>query len=916
MLGGVCGAVSSATGIDATWVRIGFVLLAIGSGIMVLVYAAAWLLIPMEGETSNIYARAINDRRGIRLIAAVLIPLLIALSVITSILHVGFVGFIGWPTFLAIGVFVLIWRNANESEKAFIDQDVVPLLGVDTHGEGRRRLMARVALGVLVGAGGIVLLVDGHTTAAALRPVGGAALVIAASVIIFGPWWLSLVRDLIAERQARALAEERAQMAAHVHDSVLQTLALIQRVRRRPAGTWCAWPAPRSASCGPGCSRAGRRGAIGEDATMLGEGVGLLQRQVEADHGITVQVVMVGDCALDDGLRALLDAAREATVNAAKWSGADQVSVYAEVEADSGHALRAGPGSGLRPRGGSRGPPGHRPVHPGPDEPVRGRGRHPLGTGGGGRGPALHAPSGAGPVTAGAAGPPHRADPGRPPRIFLVEDHAVFRAGVRAELGEAVEVIGEADEAGAAVELINERLPEVVLLDVHLPGGGGHAVLRGVLPHHPEVQFLALSVSDAPEDVIEVIRAGARGYVTKTISGPELLQAVYRVAAGDAVFSPRLAGFVLDAFAAGWRARHRPRPRARPAVATRARGPAPDRPGLHLQGGRPRPEHLGQDGRIARLVGAAQAAALDSPRTDQVGHGQALGLDKGVMREDLADEHRDAALLAQVAGRALMELRADPPALRDIGAAGDRMSHQLLVRELARLYPGDDVRSEEGLEHVAGEGRLWIVDPLDGTREFRQAGRTDWAVHVAMALGGVAVVGAVALPALDLVLSTGEPPVLPPASPGERPRVVVSRSRPPDVAYDVTERTGWRHGPDGFGRRQDRRRDPRGGRRVRARRRPVRVGLVRPGGGGDGKRSACQPARRGAAALRRARRLAARSGRVPPGVCGRGAGGDHPAAPSVLVGPRRSAEAGAVGRVLPTPGIDRTPPHGEAGFCR
>jgi DNA-binding NarL/FixJ family response regulator len=127
----------------------------------------------------------------------------------------------------------------------------------------------------------------------------------------------------------------------------------------------------------------------------------------------------------------------------------------------------------------------------------------------------------------------------------------VFRAGVKAELGDAVEVVGEADEADAAIELIGERQPDVVLLDVHLPGGGGLAVLRGVLPHHPEVQFLALSVSDAPEDVIDVIRAGARGYITKTISGPELLQAVYRVAAGDAVFSPRLAGFVLDAFAHG-----------------------------------------------------------------------------------------------------------------------------------------------------------------------------------------------------------------------------------------------------------------------------------------------------------------------------------------------------------------------------
>jgi DNA-binding NarL/FixJ family response regulator len=143
--------------------------------------------------------------------------------------------------------------------------------------------------------------------------------------------------------------------------------------------------------------------------------------------------------------------------------------------------------------------------------------------------------------------------PGRPrrPRLFLVEDHAVFRAGVRAELGEAVDVVGEADEVVAAVELINERVPDVVLLDVHLPGGGGRAVLEGVLPHHPEVQFLALSVSDAPEDVIAVIRAGARGYITKTISGDELLQAVYRVGAGDAVFSPRLAGFVLDAFSAG-----------------------------------------------------------------------------------------------------------------------------------------------------------------------------------------------------------------------------------------------------------------------------------------------------------------------------------------------------------------------------
>src|ERR1035438_2499973 len=145
--------------------------------------------------------------------------------------------------------------------------------------------------------------------------------------------------------------------------------------------------------------------------------------------------------------------------------------------------------------------------------------------------------------------PPAAMNAAGTPRVFLVDDHHLFRAGVRSELGDAVEVVGEADEVPAAIELIAERLPDVVLLDVHMPGGGGKAVIEAIKPIHPSVKFLALSVSDAPEDVIAVIRAGARGYVTKTISGPELIDAVLRVAGGDAVFSPRLAGFVLDAFA-------------------------------------------------------------------------------------------------------------------------------------------------------------------------------------------------------------------------------------------------------------------------------------------------------------------------------------------------------------------------------
>jgi DNA-binding NarL/FixJ family response regulator len=136
-------------------------------------------------------------------------------------------------------------------------------------------------------------------------------------------------------------------------------------------------------------------------------------------------------------------------------------------------------------------------------------------------------------------------------RVVLVDDHGLFRAGVRSELDATVEIVGEAATVADAVPVIRDLDPDVVLLDVHLPDGGGHAVIAQVAPERPGVKFLALSVSDAAEDVIDVIRAGARGYVTKTISGEELTAAIHRIADGDAVFSPRLAGFVLDAFKGG-----------------------------------------------------------------------------------------------------------------------------------------------------------------------------------------------------------------------------------------------------------------------------------------------------------------------------------------------------------------------------
>ena len=133
--------------------------------------------------------------------------------------------------------------------------------------------------------------------------------------------------------------------------------------------------------------------------------------------------------------------------------------------------------------------------------------------------------------------------------VVIVDDHEIFRSGVRAELEAQLEVRGEAGDVSSAVRLITAQRPDVVLLDVHMPGGGGVEVIRQVALVNPAQRFLALSVSDAAEDVIAVIRAGARGYVTKMISGPDLIDAVRSVEAGDAVFSPRLAGFVLDAFA-------------------------------------------------------------------------------------------------------------------------------------------------------------------------------------------------------------------------------------------------------------------------------------------------------------------------------------------------------------------------------
>jgi len=330
LLGGVAAGVSVRTGVDVTVVRTVFVIAALVGGFGVAAYFVAWLLVPATGETSSIGTRALGDRTGITL-AAGLASLLIALFVLVSLAGAGWLGSVAWAFVISVVGAVLISRNAPPEEQATLRRLADPFIGFT--GDTRR---SRVALRALIGAvlllAGVITLLVGHTSAALLRPLAGVILVIAAMVVVLGPWWLRVGRDLVAERQARIRAEERADMASRVHDSVLQTLALIQRRATDPHQViQLARAQERELRSWLFDGRA--PGSMTADTTFA-SGVRLIQSEVEAQHGVTVEVVTVGDCAVDADPQALLAAAREATVNAAKWSGAQVISLYAEVEPD------------------------------------------------------------------------------------------------------------------------------------------------------------------------------------------------------------------------------------------------------------------------------------------------------------------------------------------------------------------------------------------------------------------------------------------------------------------------------------------------------------------------------------------------------------------------------------------------------
>jgi signal transduction histidine kinase/phage shock protein PspC (stress-responsive transcriptional regulator) len=330
LIGGVAAAIANRIGRDVTTVRIILVVGAVLSGgFVAAVYVVAWLLIPMDGEPHGVAGKAMTDRRGIALVLGFW-SALIVVRVLAAAFKAGWLGSLIFPLAIVGAGLILIWRNAAEDEQAMIRRQAQPLLGL-TNRSRRAGLILRLTVAVILLAGGIGALQSAHENIALLQPLAGVALLISAIVVLLGPWWLRIARDLVVERQARVRAEERADIASRVHDSVLQTLALIQRRADQPQQV-VALARAQERELRSWLFDGRPPGSIDEAATTLAGGVRLIQQEVEAQHGIAVEAVMVGDCPLDDDLAALLAAAKEATVNAAKWSGASVISIFAEVE--------------------------------------------------------------------------------------------------------------------------------------------------------------------------------------------------------------------------------------------------------------------------------------------------------------------------------------------------------------------------------------------------------------------------------------------------------------------------------------------------------------------------------------------------------------------------------------------------------
>jgi signal transduction histidine kinase len=338
--GGVASGLAAWKGYNVTTVRIVFVLIAVVStGTGVALYAGAWLFLPAADEDTSIATRARNDSKGIAL-AVGLAVLLVMFLLVAGVFDDTWLASWAWPQVFSIAALTLIWRNASAEEQTTLKRMVEPLEAAA--GGSRSRLStARIVVAAVLLIAGVAWLATDKKEVALLRPLGAVGLVIAAIVLLLGPWWLRIGRDLVEERQARVRLEERAEVASRVHDSVLQTLALIQRQAEDPQ---------KVIALARVQERELRDVLFGaKPAGSFASALRDVQQDVEARYGVQVEMVTVGDCPVTEQVGALVAAAREATVNAAKWSGVSVISLFAEVEANVASVVVRDRGKGFDP---------------------------------------------------------------------------------------------------------------------------------------------------------------------------------------------------------------------------------------------------------------------------------------------------------------------------------------------------------------------------------------------------------------------------------------------------------------------------------------------------------------------------------------------------------------------------------------
>ncbi|MGA7836113.1 MAG: PspC domain-containing protein [Acidimicrobiales bacterium] len=332
IIGGVCGGLAIRLGVKERTVRIFFSLLALVSGIGVLLYMVLWLSLPRANEHEAIAQRLVgHDRQLLRV--AIGIVAIFAIFFVLNTLGLPNLGIFTWPFFLSILGLVAVWRGASPDELKHIEALVksAPLIGVAAS-KGRRSVALRLVFGLLLVFLGLVIFHHLHSAWGVTTPVLLGTLVLLGGVLVLlAPWWLATLSDLTEEREARVRSEERANVAAHLHDSVLQTLTLIERAagdedavvrlartQERELRQWLFDPNYVNGNA--------------ETNTFTGL-LRHLEGEIESDYGVRVELVIVGDCAAGDEVTAIVGAGREAAINAARWSGAESMSIYAEVEA-------------------------------------------------------------------------------------------------------------------------------------------------------------------------------------------------------------------------------------------------------------------------------------------------------------------------------------------------------------------------------------------------------------------------------------------------------------------------------------------------------------------------------------------------------------------------------------------------------